>query len=276
MATQKTLLTALAAATMGLGAQAGVVTDTVAYDNSQGDNAGGQVSGPPTFLMTGSATDGDTGVSFTYELTVTALGDGSPELRTNGGTDNREWGVRTTNGQNGAIENVDNEGIQYTVGNITVTDFAGNDPGDVSVTFDQFTSVILNFVANPGDAGEVSDGVTTFWSFSGAIYDSGANGSDASDDGGLLGNTSDDSKVIGTSVAGFSSAVGTNILLDLSSYGMTTFQALGADGGDGSTNRWRVDDITSQFTVNVVPEPGSLTLLALGGLALCGRRRRNA
>lgn len=274
MTTNKTLLTALASVSIGLGTHAGVVTDTLAYDNSQGENAGGNVSGQPTFLMNGSVTDGDTGIAFSYELTVTALGDGSPELRTNGGTDNREWGVRTANGQNGAIENVDNEGIQYTVGNITVTDFAGNDPGDVSVTFDQFTNVILNFVANPGDAGEISDGVTTFWSFSGAIYDSGANGGDASDDGGLLGNSSDDSKVLGTSVAGFSSAVGTNILLDLSSYGMTTFQALGADGGDGSTNRWRVDDITSQFTVNVVPEPASIALLAIGGLCVLQRRRQ--
>ncbi len=245
-------------------AQAGTVTDTLAYDNSAGENAGGNLN-VADFVMSGAATDGDTGVAFTYDVRLTGLGG---TLRTNGGTTNREFGITGATGNN-AIDQL-GEGVQYAVENIVVTDFNGLNPADVSVNFDEFTAVILFFVDNDGDAAYISDSLEATpgaanWSFEGSIVDG-------------IGSTDD--SLITPGVSGFSASNSNNAQIDVSGFDLTTL-VVGSSGEDfvsGAVdpNRIRTDDITSQFTVTVVPEPASLALSGLGGLCLLARRRRSA
>ena len=71
--------------------------------------------------------------------------------------------------------------------------------------------------------------------------------------------TSGNVPIVGTGLEGLVITAGTEI---------TIAAVGGVDDGVGL----RVDE----FTVNVVPEPASLALLGLGGLAICGRRRKQA
>ena len=71
--------------------------------------------------------------------------------------------------------------------------------------------------------------------------------------------TSGDVPIAGTGLEGLAITAGTEI-------------TIAAVGGVDDNVGLRVDE----FTVNVVPEPASLALLGLGGLAICGRRRKQA
>ncbi len=218
-------------------------------------------------------TDPDTGVVFDAEILLTAAG-GTGNLRTNGGTTAREFGVE---GGNAAIDSP-TESITATLQSLTVTDFNGNDPSDVTVSFDGFASLIIYFVGNLGDAGEIVDGSNNvLFGWEGTLDPSENGGSPAVD----LGSAPFTFGVAG----GGTSQPGSNALIDLSGSLPSTLVAQGdthsnppTTGTGDDNNRWRVDDYTAQFTVTVVepiPEPTSVLLLVLGSAALTLAGRRN-
>lgn len=249
-------------------ALAGTVSTTVYYDNSAGPNAGGNMTVPTYDYTTGTLTDGATGIEFDATIRISAPTDFS--LRTNGGTGDREWGVRDTanaGGNNGAIDLSPESVTAVLQGAINVTNFNGNDPGDVTVNFDGFTDWILFFVGNDGDAGRITDGSSTLFQWEGMLD---PNGSD-------FGNTSFSGAPYTYGVQGASAASTNNALVDVSGTLPTTlvaeFVAHTNAGSKVDPNRWRVDDLGLQFTVEVIPEPATCFLGAFGLLGLLVRRK---
>ncbi len=210
---------------------------------------------------------------FSIRLTATDMGGNVANLRTNGGTTNREFGVR-------ALDNMDNsaaetgESITAALQAVTITNFNGIDPSDVSVNFDGFSDVILYFVGNGSDAVNVTDGSNnSLFSFEGSL--------DPMENGGMP-------TAMGApftfGVAGESATAGSNALVDFSSGALPTtliFNGVqhsnpppptGSAGEDN--NRFRVDDFGVQFTVTVVPEPASAMLMIATGCIFSLKRRR--
>ncbi|MEN1680241.1 MAG: hypothetical protein AAGJ46_11670 [Planctomycetota bacterium] len=230
---------------LAAGACGQTLTTRVFYDDTTGPNAGGNFEGPQ-FTYFSSATDPATGVAFDFEVTLTAAGG---LLRTNGGTTDREFGVNTNNA---AIDTV-GESITAALTSLSVSDFAGNDPADVSVGFEGFTDVIAYFVANDGDSGAFTDGTNTLFEWNGSLDPSQAGGSpDASGAPFEFG------------VVGEAAATSNNARIDFSSVLPTTLVAestqFSGSGVPSDPNRWRVDDFGLQFRVDV-QERDRLTLL---------------
>ncbi|MEN1680244.1 MAG: hypothetical protein AAGJ46_11685 [Planctomycetota bacterium] len=257
---------AIALATLGY-AGAGTITENFRYDDTSGQNNGPNIT-VPTFTYTLiDRTDPDTGVVFDVSMTISPTG-GTGNLRTNGGTSDREFGVE---GGNAAIE--PGEAITAAPPVITITDFAGNDPADVDVSFDGYTEVILYFVGNGGDAARLTDGSTELWSFEGTLDPAENGGSPV---------TSDDS-LFTFGVAGQHGSPGGNALIDLSGFLPQTLVLEGLahsnppnTGTNDDLSRLRVDDFRAQFTVTVIPEPaaGVLVGLALSAMSVAGTRQR--
>ena len=216
-----------------------------------------------SFDYTASLTDGATGIEFDVTVTITPNAGG--ELRTNGGTSDREWGVRTA-GDNAAISSV-GEFITASLTSLNVTNFNGNDPGDVTVDFDGFTDIILFFTGNDGDAGQLTDGSNTLFSWEGTLDPDGAD----------FGDTSFSGAPYTYGIVGESSVNTNNAQVDLSGSLPTTLVAeYAAHSGTGAPvdpNRWRVDDYGVQFTVTVIPEPATSLLLGSALLVVCYNRR---
>lgn len=237
-------------------ASAGVVTENLFYD------AGNKTATSHDY--TASLTDPDTGIEFDVTIRISAQAGG--ELRTNGGTSDREWGVRTA-GDNAAISSA-GESVTAVLHLLSIT----NDNGfgaAANVNFDGFTDVILFFVGNDGDAGRVTDGSSTLFQWEGTLDPGGA------DFGDTVISVGSGLQTYG--VVGESSVNINNARIDVSGTLPTTLVTeFVAHSGGGATapadpNRWRVDDFGVQFTVT--PEPASLALLGLGGLMVLRRRQ---
>ncbi|MEN1680243.1 MAG: autotransporter-associated beta strand repeat-containing protein [Planctomycetota bacterium] len=245
----------IAASTVTLGVNPppnSTVNENLFYD-------GGQVASAPSFDYTASITDQTTGVSFDVVVTITPSAGG--ELRTNGGTGDREWGVRTA-GDNAAISTT-GESITASLTSLTVTDFGGFAEEDVQVNFDGFTDAVLYFVGNGSDAGKLTDGVTDLWAFQGTL--------DPTENGGTPDITLGDLP-LEFGVAGEGAGPGGNARIDLSSLLPTTLVAEAVDhtnppppvGSAGEdNNRFRIDDYGVQFTIDVT-SPSAETLTVEG------------
>ncbi len=239
-------------------ADAGTTFRNLFYDNSAGQNNGGNID-VPTFTYFRSLTDADTGVEFDIEVLLTPSAGGT--LRTNGGTTDREFGVRTA-GNNPAIE--PGESVTATLETVTLTNANGLNPADIDIAFDGFTDVIIYFSGNLGDAGKVTDGTTDLWSFEGSL-DPAVNGGSPV--------TSDDS-LFTFGVSGQSASSTGNARIDVSSFLPTTLVVEGVAHSNpptGENNRLRVDDFGVQFTVTVtssIPEPSTFVLMALGMVSM--------
>ena len=216
------------------------------YDDADGQNFGAQFTGTEfDYLLT--LTSGE-GIVFDATFRLTAEQNGvQANLRTNGGTQDREFGVRNVEGgDNSAIE--PGEAITATLMDVTVTDLNGNDANDVSVTFDGFNNVILYFVANDGDSGEVADGDgNLIFEFNGSL--------DPLENGGMP--DVNDPTLFEFGVAGEASA-GTainNARVDVSAVMPSILVVAGTEysgaGAPTEPNRIRIDDLGVQFTVEV-------------------------
>ncbi len=215
------------------------------YDDADGSNPGGNLT-VDQFDYVYSITSGE-GIVFHATVRLMAMKNGiAANLRTNGGTSDREFGVQATaGGDNGAIE--PGESVIATLEDITVTDFNGFDPGDVTVTFDGFTNIILYFVGNDGDSAEVTDGDgLLIFEFNGTL--------DPLENGGVP-DTNDDS-LFEFGVMGESGTSANNARIDVSGVMPQSLIISGTDfSGMGvptePNNRVRVDDFGAQFTVEV-------------------------
>lgn len=236
-------------------AQAGTVSANLFYDG------GNQTV--TSFDYVASLTDGATGIDFDVTVTITPNAGG--ELRTNGGTSDREWGVRTA-GDNAAISSA-GESITAALTSVNVTDYNGNNPGDVTINFDGFTDIILFFTGNDGDAGRLTDGSSTLFSWEGVLDPNDAD----------FGDTSFSGAPYTYGIVGESSINSNNAEVDLSLLLPTTLVAeFVAHSGTGSPvdpNRWRVDDYGVQFTVTVIPEPATSISLCFALLVSVRCRR---
>ncbi len=235
-------------------ASAGIVTDNLFYD-------GGNKTAATHDYNTGTLTDAGTGIEFEAVITITAAGG---DLKTNGGTSDREWGVT---GGNNAIDTA-GESITATLTSITITNDNGFG-GAANVTFDGFTDILLYFVGNDGDAGKVTDGTSALFQWEGTLDPGGA------DFGDTVISVGSGLQTYGES--GESAVSVNNARIDVSGTLPSTLVAeFVAHSGGGATapadpNRWRIDDLGVQFTVT--PEPASLALLGLGGLMVLRRRQ---
>ena len=239
-------------------ASAGIVTENLFYD------AGNKTAA--THDYTASLTDAATGIQFDVVVTIAAQAGG--DLRTNGGTSDREFGVRTA-GDNAAISSA-GESITATLTSINITNDGGHGAA-ASVVFDGFTDVILFFVGNDGDAGKVTDGTSTLFQWEGTL--------DPTTDPTEFADTviSVGSGLQTYGVVGESSVNSNNAQIDVSGTLPTTLVTeFVTHSGGGVTaptapNRWRIDDFGVQFTVT--PEPASLALLGMGAMMIVRRRK---
>ncbi len=237
-------------------ASAGIVTENLFYD------AGNKTAA--THDYTASLTDVATGIDFDVVVTIAAQAGG--DLRTNGGTSDREFGVRTA-GDNAAISSA-GESVTATLTSINITNDGGHGAA-ASVVFDGFTDVILFFVGNDGDAGKVTDGTSTLFQWEGTLDPLGADAADTV--------ISVGSGLQTYGVVGESSVNTNNAQIDVSGTLPTTLVTeFVAHSGGGTTapadpNRWRIDDFGVQFTVT--PEPASLALLGMGAMMIVRRRK---
>ena len=240
-----TLICTLGIALTTSSALAVKVNTNLFYDNSAGPNSGGNIT-TPDFIYVDTLTDATTGVVFDIEVRLAAAG-GTGNLRTNGGTTDREFGVE---GNNAAIDTV-GESITASLQSLTVTDFGGNSASDVSVTFDGFTDMILFFVDNDGDSGEVTDGSNTLFEWNGSLVAGSPDTTLASGVGFTPG------------ISGQSASNTNNARVEFSGVlPQTLVAASTAFSGSGTPvdpNRWRVDDFGVQFDVTVT-ERDLLTL----------------
>lgn len=254
-------------------AVAGTITTNLFYDDTGGPNNGGNLTVSTFDYVTNTLTDPDSGIEF--DATIRIAAPAGFDLRTNGSTSNREWGViddAQTN--NGALDTV-GESVTATLQSINVSNLNGFAAGNADVSFDGFTDVILYFVGNVGDAGAITDGSSDLFTWEGTL--------DATENGGDP-NSSNDSLIenptIGQNTGG--SLNGSNARIDLSATLPTmlvvefrTHSNPPSTGTNDDRNRWRVDDFGVQFTVTTIPEPSGSVLIGvmLAMLSLVGSLR---
>ena len=251
-------------------ASAGVVNTTVFYDNGAGPNTGGNITVTSFDYNTGTLTDAATGIEFEAVITLTPPAGFS--LRTNGGTGDREFGMRDTanaGGNNPAFD-LPAESVTATLTSITITNDNGLG-GAAAVNFDGFTDVIVYFSGNDGDAAAITDGSSTLFQWEGTL--------DPTTDPVEFADTviSVGSGLQTWGVSGASAGTTNNALIDVSGSLPTTLvlqSVLHSGGGvtaPTAPNRIRVDDFGLQFTVT--PEPASFALLGLGAMMIVRRRK---
>ena len=215
----------------------------------------------PAFTRTFSLTSTE-GVTFDYDLTFTAGGG----ILHNFNSPTNAYGVDNGGGDdNNALDEGPNpESITFSVDNIVQT---GGLPA--TITFDGFTGVGIFFAQGDDDAGAITDGTQDLWSFAGMLGTNPANANAATPLGvKVLGNSTDDSLFEWYGARTHTHAQ--VILTD--SLPQTMVYEVRASPTDGQ-NRNRLNNVGVQFTVDVVPEPSALVLVAAAAAGLVTRRR---
>ena len=180
------------------------------FDADDGSGDTGPADDQASYTKTFSYSDAGTGVAFDVDLLVTA-GGGFLDSANSG-----HLGIETTVDESGGTRALDQAGesITYSVASITQT--AGQ---ATTITFDGFTSINIRFAEGVDDAGQITDGSSTLFSF------------DNSD---------------GT--AEVTNASGEPFTVDVTGFPTTLVAEWVAQSNPTGNNRWRVNSVAADFS----------------------------